>query len=60
MAEETLGLFDIALLLHYERATTEPRLQGTKLREVAFSAASPKASAVKGLEQENWIDNERT
>ena len=34
--EEPLDLYDIAVLLNYERNTTEPRLRHTKLREVAF------------------------
>jgi hypothetical protein len=34
--EEVLDLYDIAVLLNYERNTTEPRFRHTKLREVAF------------------------
>ena len=60
MAEENLDLFDIALLLNYERATTEPRFRSTKLREVALPGASPKAIAVEGLKQHEWNDNKRT
>ncbi|KDR68725.1 hypothetical protein GALMADRAFT_256547 [Galerina marginata CBS 339.88] len=33
--ENVLDLYDISLLLNYERASTEPRFRQTKLREVA-------------------------
>ncbi|KAJ3851809.1 hypothetical protein EV368DRAFT_42349 [Lentinula lateritia] len=32
---ETIDLYDIALLLNYERASSEPRFRNSKLREVA-------------------------
>lgn len=35
LEENILDLYDIALLLNYERASTEPRFRHTKLREVA-------------------------
>jgi hypothetical protein len=34
--EELLDLYDIAVLLNYERNITEPRFRHTKLREVAY------------------------
>jgi hypothetical protein len=36
-SEEVLDLYDIAVLLNYERVTTEPRFRYTRLREVAFA-----------------------
>lgn len=38
--ETILNLHDIALLLNYERASTEPRFRHTKLREVADDATN--------------------
>ncbi|KAJ7487680.1 hypothetical protein B0H11DRAFT_1720711 [Mycena galericulata] len=38
--DEVLDLYDLALLLNYERASTEPRFRHAKLREVA-SASLP-------------------
>lgn len=40
MEETILDLHDIALLLNYERGSTEPRFRHTKLREVADSATN--------------------
>ncbi|KAJ7150469.1 hypothetical protein C8R43DRAFT_494758 [Mycena crocata] len=39
-SDDVLDLYDISLLLNYERASNEPRFRHTKLREVA-SATSP-------------------
>ncbi|KDQ06107.1 hypothetical protein BOTBODRAFT_71096 [Botryobasidium botryosum FD-172 SS1] len=38
MQDTTLDLHDISALLNYERASTEPRFRGAKLREVAVNA----------------------
>ncbi|KAJ6509089.1 hypothetical protein DFH09DRAFT_1374774 [Mycena vulgaris] len=40
MSQDILDLYDLVLLLNYERASTEPRFRHAKLREVA-SASSP-------------------
>lgn len=59
-SEEPLDLYDIAVLLNYERATTEPRFRHTKLREVALPGSKPKTVALKAPDEHNWIDNDCT
>ncbi|KIJ30305.1 hypothetical protein M422DRAFT_252455 [Sphaerobolus stellatus SS14] len=50
---EILDLYDIVLLLNYERFTTEPRFRHAKLHEIATGGADPKT--VKVLTP-IWID----
>lgn len=59
-AEEILDLYDIAVLLNYERNTTEPNLRHTKLREVAFPGSKPKTVALPGDLTGHWNNNART
>ncbi|KAF2829231.1 hypothetical protein CC86DRAFT_187080 [Ophiobolus disseminans] len=58
--DEPLDLYDIAVLLNYERATTEPRFRHTKLREVALPGTRPKTVAFKAPNEHEWIDNDCT
>jgi hypothetical protein len=58
---EPLDLVDIAVLLNYERATTDDRFLNTKLREIAFpgrklSSISPDPRTLP----KGWNNNERT
>lgn len=55
-----LDLYDIAVLLNYERSTTEPRLRHTKLREVAFPGYMPTSVALNNPINSGWIDNDLT
>lgn len=60
-SDEPLDLYDLAVLLNYERATTEPRFRHTKLREVAFPGSRPQIIAIGYPERDQgWIDNART
>ncbi|KAI4952206.1 hypothetical protein J4E91_003668 [Alternaria rosae] len=58
--EEVLDLYDIAVLLNYERNTTEPRLRHTKLREVAFPGTQPKTVALSSPIDQGWNNNAST
>lgn len=60
-ATEPLDLVDIAVLLNYERATTDERFLNTKLREVAFPGQGLRSIGYdsKALPK-GWNNNERT
>jgi hypothetical protein len=55
--EELLDLYDIAVLLNYERNTTEPRLRHTKLREVALPGANLATVALTSPLDQGWNQN---
>jgi hypothetical protein len=55
--EEPLDLYDIAVLLNYERNSTEPRLRHTNLREVAFPGAKLETVALKIPIDQGWNQN---
>ncbi|KAG9194663.1 hypothetical protein G6011_04698 [Alternaria panax] len=55
--EDLLDLYDIAVLLNYERSTTEPRLRHTKLREVAFPGTEPQTVALNSPVNQGWNEN---
>ncbi|KAF9475518.1 hypothetical protein BDN70DRAFT_248375 [Pholiota conissans] len=46
-ASTTLDLHDIALLLNYERVSTEPRFRYTKLQETSLRVASSRLSELQ-------------
>ncbi|KAJ7259713.1 hypothetical protein C8J57DRAFT_1134971 [Mycena rebaudengoi] len=58
--ETTLDLYDIALLLNYERGSTEPRFRHAKLRDVALASASgdfdPPFQALATRASQEWVD----
>ncbi|CAI9632403.1 unnamed protein product [Alternaria burnsii] len=56
-SEEVLDLYDIAVLLNYERITTEPRFRHTRLREVAFPDTEPRTVALNNLVTQGWNKN---
>jgi hypothetical protein len=60
-AIEPLDLVDIAVLLNYERATTEELFRNMKLREIAFPGESLRSASfdTKALPRD-WRDNART
>jgi hypothetical protein len=55
--EEALDLYDAAVLLNYERNTTEPRLRHTRLREVAFPGAKLTTVTLKSPVDQGWNEN---
>ena len=59
-SEDVLDLYDIAVLLNYERNTTEPRLRHTKLREVTFPGTQPKTVALSSPIDQGWNNNAST
>ncbi|EDU41928.1 zf-MYND domain containing protein [Pyrenophora tritici-repentis] len=56
-SEEPLDLYDIGVLMTYERNTTEPQLRHTKLREVAFPGNQPKTVALNSPIEQGWNKN---
>ncbi|KAK7460639.1 hypothetical protein VKT23_009356 [Stygiomarasmius scandens] len=54
--EEPLDLYDISLLLNYERVTTEPRFRHAKLREVVYPGDDFETVLLKKV---LWVDNAR-
>jgi hypothetical protein len=55
--EEVLDLYDMVVLLNYERNATEPRLRHTKLREVAFPGAKLTTVTLKNPIDQGWNQN---
>ena len=58
--EEPLDLYDIAVLLNYERNTTEPRFRYTKLREVALPGAKLETDALEDPVDQDWNQDAST
>lgn len=56
-AEEPLDLYDIGVLMSYERSTTEPQLRHTKLREVAFPGTQPQSASLNNAVNQSWNKN---
>jgi hypothetical protein len=56
-SEHVLDLYDVAVLLNYERSTTEPRLRHTKLREVAFPGTQPQTVVLDSPVKQGWNNN---
>jgi hypothetical protein len=56
MSEQCLDLFDIALLLNYEKSTSEPRFRNAKLVDYAFPGQETNIK----VEAKAWKQNDRT
>jgi hypothetical protein len=58
--DEPLDLYDIAVLLNYERSTTEPRFRHTKFVEAARPGTQLQALATDKFVGQDWNSNART
>ncbi|RMZ72612.1 hypothetical protein GMOD_00007622 [Pyrenophora seminiperda CCB06] len=58
--ELELDLYDIGVLMNYERSTTDSELRHTKLREVAFPGNQPQLVGLNNSINSEWNKNDCT
>ena len=56
-SEETLDLYDVGVLMTYERSIADPQFSNTKLREVAFPGNQPQSFDSGSAATQGWNKN---